>query len=290
MIMQPELRAFQTPEHRPFHWPGDDRAALLIHGFPGTPAEMRPVAQLLHDDRWTVDGLLLPGFGSDIAALSTRRHADWVAAIDAALARLRRQHRQLLLVGNSMGAALALQVAAQQPVDGLILFVPFWRVDSWLDRVYPLAQWVMPQMKPFGRVDFADPRVREGILQFMPDVELDDPAVQSTLRKLRLPVRMLGQVRLSGQLGYRAAHAVDAPVLIVQGRDDPLVKPHMTRRLAARLPKLAGLVEVKGGHELIRGDTPDWPHVATSIRDFAGRLAQPLPGAPLHPSNPHRSS
>jgi esterase/lipase len=288
--MQPELSAFQAPEHRPFHWPGDERAALLIHGFPGTPAEMRQVAQLLHEDRWTVDGLLLPGFGSDFAALPTRRHADWVAAIDAAVARLRRQHRQVVLVGNSMGAALALRVAAQRPVDGLILFVPFWRVDSWLDKVYPLAQWLMPQMKPFRRVDFADPRVREGILQFMPDTNLDDPAVQSALRELRLPVRMLGQVRLSGQLGYHAAHAVDAPVLIIQGRDDPLVKPHMTRQLAARLPKLAGLVEVQGGHELIRGDTPDWPLVATSIRDFTGRLVLPPHGAPLNPSNPHLSS
>ena len=58
------LKAYQAPEHQPFLWRGHHTAAaLLIHGFPGTPAEMRPAAQALHSAGLTVQGLLLPGFG-----------------------------------------------------------------------------------------------------------------------------------------------------------------------------------------------------------------------------------
>ena len=61
-----ELRAYQGPEHEPFFWEAGEPAALLVHGFPGTPAEMRPLGEVLHEAGWTVHGVLLPGFGPQI--------------------------------------------------------------------------------------------------------------------------------------------------------------------------------------------------------------------------------
>ena len=80
-----QLRVFHSPEHRPFYWRGQENAALLVHGFPGTPAEMRRAGALLHRQGWTAHGLLLPGFGNTIGDLPQRRHADWVAAIEQGL-------------------------------------------------------------------------------------------------------------------------------------------------------------------------------------------------------------
>ena len=279
--MSVELRAFHTPEHSPFLWRGGEDAALLVHGFPGTPAEMRRVGHLLHGGGWTVQGLLLPGFGSTIGELPQRRHADWAAAIAKALAELQHEHRRVLLVGNSMGAALSLHVAAHHPVAGLLLFSPFWRVDSWLDKVYPVAATVLPTIRPFSRARFDDPQFREVVRQFLPDADLDDGEVQTALRELRIPTRVLGQVRRSGQLGYHAAAQVTAPTLIVQGVHDTLVKPVVTKRLAGRLPNLAGLVETPGGHELVNRYDSSWPAVAAAVERFAAAIAAPGSVAPF---------
>lgn len=286
--MAVELRAFHTPEHSPFLWRGSENAALLVHGFPGTPSEMRRIGHLLHGQGWTVQGLLLPGFGHTIGDLPQRRHADWAHAVDDALTGLQAEHHRVLLVGNSMGAALALHAAARRPVNGLILFSPFWRVDSWLDKVYPVAATVIPVIKPFQRASFSDPRFRAMLHQFMPDADLDKEDVQTALRNLRIPTQVLGQVRRSGQLGFRAAAEVSAPTLIVQGAQDPLVKPSITRQLAARLRNLAAYVEVTGGHELINNDDSSWPTIAAAVKRHAAAIASQSDGATI--SNRMQSS
>ena len=267
------LHAYQTPEHAGFEWCSGPCAVLLIHGFPGTPAEMRTVGQVFADAGWSVRGLLLPGFGAEFPTLGDKRHADWEAAIDAALDDLHRRYTTVAIAGNSFGGALALRAAAAHPVAGAVLFAPFWRVDTWLEHLLPVAERVFPRVRPFLRADFANPGLRAELRNFLPDADLDDPAVQAGIRRLEWPTRVLGQVRRAGQAGFVAAESVAAPVLIFQGRGDPLVRPHITQRLAQRLPNLAGYLEVDGEHDLVRGAAPDWPVVAAVIRIFAAQLA-----------------
>ena len=79
---------FQGEEHRPFLLNGDRGAALLVHGFPGTPAEMRPLATVLNNAGWTTKGILLPGFGAEIETLGGRDPADWVESVRLAASAL----------------------------------------------------------------------------------------------------------------------------------------------------------------------------------------------------------
>ena len=277
MITQPaqrvHLAAFGSPDHASFCWDHGPHAVLLIHGFPGTPAEMRRVGEVFAGVGWSVHGLLLPGFGAEFDTLAHKRHTDWDAAIDDALATLRQRYARVMIAGNSMGGALALRAAALNPVDGVVLFAPFWRVDSWLDRLYPFAERVIPKIRPFVRANFADPSFRSELRRFLPDVDLGEPAVQEAVRRLELPTRVIGQVRRAGQIGFHLAGHVSAPVLIFQGRSDVLVKPSVTQQLAHRVPNLAGYIEVDGEHDLVRGATPGWHNVAETLRIFAGQIA-----------------
>lgn len=265
------LEFFQGAEHQPFHLNGGAPAALLVHGFPGSPAELRPLAAALHEQGWTVEGLLLPGFGPEFETLADRRSEEWFAAVCDALQALKRNHDSVMLVGLSMGGALALWVASVEPPTALVLLAPFWTLDHVLWQALPLIKTVFPSFPIFRllKLDFSDPEVRKGIHNFMPDADLDDPAVQAAIRDYRLPLKMFNEIRRTGLAAQAVAGRVTVPTLIIQGTDDDLVKSVHTRRLKAMLAGETRYIELAAGHELLKADVPSWGPVRQSILDFA---------------------
>jgi len=262
---------YQTPEHQPYYWANSTpRAALLVHSFPGTPAELRAVGSLLFEQGWSVRGLLLPGFGPQIEQIEQHTHIDWIAAVQAALREMRRGYQTVLLVGLSMGAALALHTARNDTPDGLLLFAPFIRIDNGLlDAVFPLAARLFRYVRPFKDADFANPQLRAQIDRIMPDADLDDAATQEALRAMRISTRVLREVRTVGQLGRRAAVHVRTPVLILQGRADEIAPPRRTRQLARRIRPLHGYVELPGAHFITNPRGESWLHVRMLVTQFA---------------------
>lgn len=273
--------AFQSEEHQPFYWQAGQPAALLVHGFPGTPAEVRPLAQAFRRAGWSVQGMLLPGFGPQIETLPGRRCADWTDAVAEALAALKRRHHPVVLVGYSLGGALALQAAARAAPDALVLLSPFWKLEHVLWMLLPALKRVLPGVRPFRllKMDFSDPEVRAGIHNFMPDADLDDPAVQQAIRDFRLPLELFAQIRQAGMLAYRSAPRISPalPALVIQGDADDLVRPSLTRQLAQRLPAPPRYVEVPARHDLLLPDKPAWPQIEQTVLRFSMDLLQSQP-------------
>jgi carboxylesterase len=274
------LQLFQEPEHQPFVWEGGLPAALLAHGFPGTPSEMRPLGASLHEAGWTVQGLLLPGFGPQIQTLSERRYAEWVTAVREALVALQGQHAPVLLVGYSLGAALALQVAAARPPSGLILLAPFLRMaENPVQRIlWPILKRIFPRVRPFAKIDLSDPQVRASVIKFMPGVDLEDADVQQQIRAFTVPTSLLDQLRDAGRAAYRLAAQVDVPTLVVQGTQDEVARPRHTRRLLRRLPGPVRAHEVTGGHDLLKPDQLAWFQVERTVLDFASEIRSEAAG------------
>jgi carboxylesterase len=272
-----DLAVFQGSEHRAFRLDGGRPAAVLVHGFPGTPAEMRPLAEMLHQDGWTVHGLLLPGFGPEIETLSQRHRGEWIAAVEDALSALRQAgHRPLLLAGYSMGAAVSLSVGAgDTPPDGLALLAPFWWQErTWLRVAGSALRPFLPgSFRPFQRANFADPRFRHAIAGFMPGLDLEDPQVQQAVRELPIPLSLIEQVLEIGQDAYRAASRITTSTLVVQGTCDEVVRASQTRKLLARFTKPPQYREASVAHDLIAPANAAWPEVAHAVTTFASELA-----------------
>lgn len=247
---------FSEAEHQPFVLGGGPLGALLIHGFPGTPAEMRPLAEYLAGQGFTAYGPLLPGFGAEIARLGqTNRHV-WLSAVRAAWADVQRRHETAVLIGFSLGGALALHLSRELPPAALALLAPFWTLGGWQFKLLPLLKRVMPSVAPFEKANFDDPAVRRELAQLAPGANLDDPEVQRFFRtEIRLPTAVIDEVRGLGLTAYRLALQVRVPTLVMQGVADEVVTPARTRRLVARLAGPVTYREFSGDHNFAKANS-----------------------------------
>ena len=74
---------------RPWRIGTGPRGALLLHGFAGTPPELRRLGEELANAGWRCHGPLLAGHGTTPEDLARTRWEDWAASAEEALAELR---------------------------------------------------------------------------------------------------------------------------------------------------------------------------------------------------------
>jgi len=105
------------------------KAALLIHGFIGSPTDYAKLPQILHDRGYAVYAPLLPGHGTDPRDFSKTTDGELEQFVLNQYQTLKREYDEVALIGFSMGGALSVLTAAQEPVDKLILLAPYFKIS-----------------------------------------------------------------------------------------------------------------------------------------------------------------
>ena len=267
------FQVFQGSAHRPYYRRRRRMAALLIHGFPGTPAEFRPLERALARRGWSTCAPLLPGFGPDVLRLGEFRSDDWLDTALRAARQLSAMHSPFMIAGYSMGAALAAQVAREVRCDGVALLAPFWKLEGgWISAAWPLLRRVFRSVRPLRRANFADPKLTAGIAEFLPGLDLQDPDVQQAVREFAVPTSLIEELLKAGRGLARAVPTLEMPLLIVQGLEDPLVRRKRTRALLREVRAPLEYVEVPGAHNLLDPESPGHDRLLRHVTGFAESL------------------
>lgn len=114
------MTAITIPTAEPFFFPGGKTACLLVHGFTGSPKEMRWMGEYLAGQGYTVLGIRLAGHATCPEDMMRTRWRDWLASVEDGWNILCTSSQRIFLMGLSMGGILSLVFASQFPVTGVV--------------------------------------------------------------------------------------------------------------------------------------------------------------------------
>jgi carboxylesterase len=269
----------------PLDLPAGSCDVLLLHGLFGSPAELRPLGEYLHARGYTVLAPLLAGHGGPPEPVARADWRAWLASAAAARRALAARCDRVIVGGLSMGAALAFYLAAETPPAGVVAMSALVSLGDdprlWL---LPLARHLLRWVYPLRRLPLEDPATSAALRSTleMRGIPPDDAAAVARFAKsYRLPLESVYQLdRLLGRV-RRVLPQVQAPTLLLQGRQDRLVPADSMVRIRALLGTRT--VETRwferSGHVLPRDCEAD--AVCAHVAAFVGsRMGAPVSGRP----------
>ena len=194
-----------------------DIGVLVLHGFTGSPASMRPLAEDLAGRGFAVELPLLPGHGTHWKQLSTTTWQDLAKETVRAFEQLRARTNQCVVLGLSNGGLIALRLAQTRGADlaGQVLINPFlFSLDPRV-KVLPILKSVLPSIP--------------GVINDIAKPDQDEVGYD------RVPLRSLASV-MQLQKEVRAnLPATRIPTLLFTSRQDHVVDPKNSEEIAERI-------------------------------------------------------
>lgn len=100
---------------------GANTAILMIHGIFGSPNQFADMAQYFYEKGYTTETILLPGHGGTTQDFADSRAYSWRAYTKVAAQKLKQTHKNLVLMGHSMGGLLSIEAANELECNALVL-------------------------------------------------------------------------------------------------------------------------------------------------------------------------
>ncbi len=133
------------PTAEPFFFPGQpgQPGCLLIHGFTGTPKEMRWMGEYLHAQGYSCLGVRLAGHATRPEDMIHSRYTDWMASVEDGYHLLCGATNRVYLMGLSMGGVLALLMSTRLDVAGVVAMDTLYRIP------YSYPVWMIKLISKF---------------------------------------------------------------------------------------------------------------------------------------------
>lgn len=257
--MKISVSDFTLPEAQPFFLEGGSHAVLLMHGFTGSVAHMRPIGEALHAAGFTVRGINLPGHAETLEAMKASTWEDWLGAGRQAVKALREKYDAVSAMGLSMGGCISLILAEEGLVDAA---VPVSAPMAAQNKFLPLAgvlYRLVPQIswgEGGGPKDhMLDPKYNLGYGGFPTRCGAD------LYKLIRMAREGLGKIT--------------CPLMVVQSRGDETITAssagQIMEKSASEVKKMLWLDEVPHVCTI----TKEAPHIAEEAAAFLRSVREP---------------
>lgn len=232
------------PTAEPFLFLGEPSkpACLLIHGFTGTPKEMRWMGEFLNHNGYTCLGIRLTGHATDPEDMIRSNWTDWTASVEDGYSLLQSFTSNIFLIGLSMGGALSLLMSARLDVMGVVAMSTPYRLPD--DPRLRHIDWIA-RMIPYMPKSNEEPG----------SSWVDKEAWKDHISYPQNPVRSVGQLNQLLGVMRTALPNLRLPILLMHSKDDDYVLPENMELLYTNLVNASDKTKlyVSGsGHVVVR--------------------------------------
>ncbi len=240
------------------------RAALLVHGYVGSPNNFGALPEALAARGWRVHAMLVPGHGTSPLDLEKTSVETMRAAVVAEMRRLRAQYDTVVLVGHSMGSTLSVLALEDTAPDALVLASPFFALTYRWFYILPPDVLVHVAAEPLRwthrapeRRPVRDRSTRTLALAYEWIPTRPGPALLAAAKEARDPARLAG---------------VTVPTLVLHGRHDTVASPRAAQRAYEALGSMRKrMVWLKNSDHVAFWDY-DREEAVTAVLDFLAPL------------------
>ncbi len=222
-----------------------NRGVILVHGYMAAPEEIRPLAEFLHQNGFSVYGARLRGHGTAPEDLALHNWREWYQSVNRAYIIMKNSTKSFAIVGFSTGAGIALLQAANKPdrFAGVIsINGPAYLQDA-SARYTPLVVGWNKFLSILG--------VKRGKMEYVSNAP-ENPHINYH----RNPVHGVYEMERLMKVVRSRLGDVQCPVLVIQGSGDPVVKPISGMDIFSRLGTAdKQLAQVAADHHgILRGE------------------------------------
>lgn len=215
----------------------DGRIGVLVsHGFTGTPQSMRPWAEHLSAEGFTVRLPRLPGHGTTWQDMNSTRWTDWYAEVRKSYDELAAHCDQVFLAGLSMGGTLVTKLAEDlgEKIAGLVLVNPSYGT---LRKDVVFAKYVSWAVKS-----------RPGV-----GSDIKKPST-TELSYDRTPLKAFVSLQQLWKLVVADLGKITAPILYLHSTEDHVVDPLSGRLLHAGVSSSVQEIELNNSYHVATMD------------------------------------
>jgi carboxylesterase len=250
---------------REFHAEGRAPCVLALHGFTGTASELRPLVDRVAEAGYAVDAPLMMAHGALPSDLQDTSFEDWCQAMRGVAAELKDRHGRIVLLGFSMGTLVALKLATEMELAGLVI----------LGCALDLAAYFEVPFAAFARFGWKVPDLY--MLKLRAADMTDREAAKALTTYDRHPLRAAYEVYRAGQALRGELAKVTCPVFIGHGKKDLVCRPRGSKLLAEKVGSKDVTLRFYGKSAHVIAADVEREAVARDVVAFVARLAADTP-------------
>lgn len=204
-----------------------DVGILLLHGFSGTPNEVKDLGEYLANFGFTIYAPTMAGHGTKPDDLLKIGAKEWEESVKQAYLKLREKTKKVFLIGNSFGSNMAFWLIKEfnnEPIGVVSLSAPIYMKyhKFVLFRIYTYGWFKKYYRKPLKA--YVTPSAFVKCLFTKKDEELKDVAILAKANYQIIPIKSIKEfLRFIKKETIPNLKKITTPIFVAHAKADPVI-------------------------------------------------------------------